>query len=88
MGGEGAMMAMITSLKNNSRRKNRNQFNKDKLVGYGNGEKMEFDFPEVTPEILRKIRDRLQKERRQSLLKLGVSFSIVIVVLMVILNYL
>lgn len=85
MGGEGAMMAAIISLKNNSRRKNRNQFDKDKLGGYGNGEKVEFDFPEVTPEVLRNIRERLQKERRQLLWKRGILFLIITVILLTLL---
>lgn len=87
MGGEGAMMAMITSLKNNGRRKKRTQFDKENLGGYGNGEKVEFDFPEITPEVLRAIRDLLQKERRQLLWKRGVLFALIIPILIIIISY-
>ena len=84
MGGEGAMMAAITSLKNNSRRNKRLQFDKNKAGGYANGEKIEFDFPEVTPEVLRVIRNRLQKERMQLMTKRVVLFLIVVSVLITI----
>ena len=87
MGGEGAMMAMINSLKNNSRRKKHSQFYTDKLGSYGEGEKLEFNFPKVTPEVLRTIRDRLQKERRQSRLKSGFLFFIITIILLLILIY-
>ena len=83
MGGEGAMMAAITSLKNNSRRHKRVQFDKDKVGGYANGEKLQFDVPEVTPEVLRNIRDRLQKERRQLLWKRGVLLLIIALILII-----
>lgn len=79
MGGEGAMMAMITSLKNNNRRKKRMPFDKQCASGYGAGEKVEFDFPEVTPEVLKNIRERLQKERRQLLWRQGVLFSMIVI---------
>lgn len=85
MGGEGVMMAMITSLRNNSRRKQRTQFDKDTVGGYGSGEKVEFDFPEVTPHVLRNIRDRLQKERRQMLIKRSILFVIISTILIVLL---
>lgn len=84
MGGEGAMMAMITSLKNNNRRKKRTQFDKDKLGGYGNLEKVEFDFPEITPDVIKNIRDRLQRERKQLLWKRGILFLIIAVTLIII----
>ena len=87
MGGEGAMMAMITSLKNNSRRHRRTQFDKDKVGGYGNGEKVEFDFPEVTHEVLKKIKDRLQKERKQTLLKRSIIFVIITMIVILIIMY-
>lgn len=87
MGGEGAMMAMITSLTNNSRRKKRTQFKKENVGGYGDGEKVEFDFPEVTPEVLRAIRDRLQKERKLLLIKRGVLFFIITTVILILAIY-
>lgn len=88
MGGEGAMMAMITSLKNNSRRKKRTQFDKDKLGGYGDGERVEFDFPEVTPEILKSIRERLLQERNQLIIKRRILFAIISAGIITLLIYL
>lgn len=83
MGFGGVVAAMITSLKNNDRRKQRTQFDKDKAGGYGNGEKVEFDFPEVTPQVLRSIRDRLQQERKQLVRKRLVVFSCLLTILIV-----
>ena len=87
MGGEGAMMAMITSLKNNSRRKKRTQFDKNKVGSFGTIEKVEFDFPEITPEVLINIRDRLQKERRQLFWKQAILFTIIITILIIVITY-
>jgi hypothetical protein len=88
MGGEGAMMAAIASLKNNSRRKKRTQFDKNKTGGYGELENAEFDFPEVTPEILLQIKNKLQKERKQVLFKRSVLFSVItIIVIIILLNF-
>ena len=87
MGGEGAMMAMITSLRNNNRRKNRTRFDKDKLGGYDDGQKIEFDFPEVTPEVLIKIRDRLQNERMVLLWKRKIIFAIILTGLLIFILY-
>ncbi len=87
MGGEGAMMAMITSLKNNSSRKKRTQFDKQNAGGYGTGEKAEFDFPEVTPEVLKNIRERLQKEHKQLQWKRAVVFTIIVVLLIMLILY-
>ncbi|HLT33690.1 MAG TPA: hypothetical protein VKZ98_07875 [Aquaticitalea sp.] len=84
MGGEGAMMTMITSLKNNNRRKKRAQFDIEKIGSYGDGEKVEFDFPEVTPEVLKNIRDRLQKERRQLMIFRYVLVAIATIILIII----
>ncbi|MEO6347255.1 MAG: hypothetical protein ABIO60_05020 [Aquaticitalea sp.] len=83
MGGEGAMMAMITSLRNNSRRKNRTQFDKDPIGSYGDAKRVEFDFPEITPQVLKTIRDRLLKEKKQLMLKTWILFSIVVTVVII-----
>ena len=88
MGGEGAMMAAIASLKNNSRRKKRTQFNKNKAGGFGELEKVEFDFPEVTPEILLQIKTKLQKERKQLLIKRGIFLAVISIIILIILSYL
>ncbi|MEZ4801929.1 MAG: hypothetical protein R2797_04090 [Gelidibacter sp.] len=84
MGGEGAMMAMITSLKNNGRRHKRIQFDKDKVGGYGNSEKVEFDFPKATPQMLQQIREKLQKERRRRFYRQVAVLTIILIVLIVI----
>ncbi|MCK7590201.1 hypothetical protein M0G43_06430 [Subsaxibacter sp. CAU 1640] len=88
MGGEGAMMAMITSLKNNSRRKNRTQFDKGKAGGYGDGQKVEFDFPEVTPEVLKDIRNRLTEEKKRTFQKRIILFLIAASIIIALLIYL
>ncbi len=87
MGGEGAMMAMITSLKNNSRRNKRTQFDKQNAGGYGTREKADFDFPEVTPEVLKNIRERLQKEHKQLQWKRAVLFTIITIALITLILY-
>ena len=82
MGGEGSMMAMITSLKNNKNlRRNRTRFDKDKLGGYGDFEKLEFNFPEATPQVLKEIRERLINERKIIRRKTIVVFISIVVVI-------
>lgn len=55
------------------------------LSGYGQMDRDEFDFPETTPEVLRNIRERLQKERRQLLWKRSLLFGIIVIILFLIL---
>ena len=88
MGFGGSVAAMITSLKNNDRRKNRTQFDKDKAGGYGDGQKVEFDFPEVTPEVLKDIRNRLTEEKKRTFQKRIIIFSIATSIIIALLIYL
>lgn len=64
MGFGGAAQAMINSLKNNSRRKKRTHFDKNKASGYHIRTKSEYDFPEATPKVLEQIRLKLKKGER------------------------
>lgn len=71
MGFGGSVQAMITSLKNNDRRRKKHKpFDKNKVGGYGESSKPEYDFPEATPEILSEIRERLIKERKVRVVKI------------------
>lgn len=79
MGFGGSVSAMITSMKNNDRRKKRTQFDKNCAGGYGECEKLEFNLPKATPQMLKELRIRLIKERQQLFLKRLVVFSMVII---------
>lgn len=69
MGGEGAMMHMITSLKNNKRRRKKlKSFGRDIVGSYGN-ERPIYDFPEATPEVLAKIKSDFVKEQKMLRIK-------------------
>lgn len=74
MGGEGSMMQMIHTLKNNKSMLNKR---KDRRVlnGSFSGEKLEFENTSTQEELMR-IRLRLQKERKQKLIKTIVIFSV------------
>lgn len=72
MGFGGAAMAMITSLKNNNRRKHRKAFEKmGEYAGYGIGtyNKSSLKFKKATKAQLQAIRIRLAKEKKQLFLK-------------------
>ncbi len=90
MGFGGSVQAMITSLKNNDRRrKKRKPFDKDKVGGYGESSKPEYDFPEATPEVLSEIRERLRKERKTRMIKIIiVTVALVIAVVWLSIKYL
>jgi len=56
---------MFSSLKSNkSIMLDKSSRFKKTLGGYGDLDKSQFDFPKVTPEDLKNIRDRLQKEKK------------------------
>lgn len=59
MGGGGSIAGMITSLKNNSRRKVHSPFSKNKIYKTKKGSLDDYDFPDSTPEQLKKIREEL-----------------------------
>jgi len=67
MGGEGSMMAANNSLKNNrsllSKRREKNALS-------GSYSKLELkDFPDSTPEALELIKQKIKREKRQTLIK-------------------
>ena len=78
MGFGGSAAAMITSLKNNARRrKTREHFSRDKL-GFGKkGALDEFDFPKATPEQLLAIKEKMRKENRKRLIMMISTFILV-----------
>ncbi|WP_418510916.1 hypothetical protein [Corallibacter sp.] len=81
MGGEGSMMAANNSLKNNrslvAKRKEANA-----LSGSYASVQMK-EFPKATPEMLETIKVKLQKERKQRLIKQVVVCSIIIILIMI-----
>ncbi|PWK19153.1 hypothetical protein [Xanthomarina spongicola] len=85
MGGEGSMMHMIHTLRNNKSMLNKR---KDRRVinGSFSGEKLEFQNT-ATHEDLIKIRLKLQKERKQKLLKTIVIFSIFMITFLSVIIY-
>ena len=69
MAGEGFIAHMIASLRANNRRTKRVAFEKGTSYYSATTKKEEFDFPEATPELLQRIRERLQKEQKHHLIK-------------------
>lgn len=75
--------SMISTLKSNkSIMLDKSKRFRKTLGGYGKKENVEYDFPEATPKILKEIRERIQKERKQSLIK-SVILSVVIVIILI-----
>lgn len=85
MGFGGSAQSMITILKNNEKMRSKRTKFKKTLGGNNSNEKTEYNFPEATPEMLKKLRERLQKEQRQQALKqfilMGISLIIIVVLL-------
>lgn len=85
MGGEGSMMQMIHTLRNNksmlTKRKERRVNNWSST-----GEKLEFENTS-TPEDLIKIRLKLQKERKLKRIKILVAFGVFMLLLMTVIVY-
>ena len=81
----GAVQSMISSLKNNEKMRSKRTKFKNTLGGNNSESKTEYNFPEATPEMLKKLRERLQKEQRQQTLKqvilMGISLIIIVVFL-------
>lgn len=65
----GAVQSMISSLKNNEKMRSKRTKFKKTLGGNNSIEKTEYNFPEATPEMLKKLRERLQKEQRHQSIK-------------------
>ncbi|MEC3907126.1 hypothetical protein VOI54_08845 [Tamlana sp. 2201CG12-4] len=74
MGGEGAMAAANNSLKNNRSLLSKRKEKKALSGSYANVEMREF--PEATPEKLREIKERLQRENNQAKVKHFIGFVI------------
>ena len=75
----GAVSAMITSLKNNKRTR-RSTFNTLKTYGKVTHTKVEFE-KKASPELLKEIREKLQKENRKNFiftLTLTIVFTVVL----------
>ncbi|MEW7277675.1 hypothetical protein ABW636_03680 [Aquimarina sp. 2201CG1-2-11] len=62
MGGEGAMMQAIHSLRNNSRKKSREAFSH--ITGKTDKESKGIKVEPISEERLQEIRDKLRKERK------------------------
>jgi hypothetical protein len=81
MGGEGAMMAMINSIKNN---KSLLSKRKEKHTMSGSYANLKIaKFPEATPEELLRIKEKIQKENKQIRTKQIIAFSILFCVLLI-----
>ena len=66
MGFGGSVQAMITTLKNNEKmRSKRGDFKRSVHSSGYSKQKPEYNFPEATPQMLKEIRERLQKERKR-----------------------
>lgn len=85
MGGEGAISGMITSLKNNNRRrKHHTPFSNDRSGGYDKGKPI-YDFPEATPEVIETIKLRMLKEQKnQRIITFLIFVCIIILILLII----
>lgn len=85
MGGEGSMMHMINTLKNNksmlSKRKERRA-----LPGKYSGEKLEFE-NSASKEDLEQIRLRLQSEHKQKQVKIAIVFGVLIMIILTVFIY-
>lgn len=77
MGGEGSMMAANQSLKSNRKLLAKRERFKNNLGGYGKNSKPEFNLPKATPEVLDKIKKRLNKERQQMIIKTSVLVTLI-----------
>lgn len=80
MGFGGAVSAMITSLKNNNRRKKKNHFSKEKNYAVKKDNIHNYDFPEATPELLEKIKNDLIIYNRKNTITTIIFMAIIIVI--------
>ena len=74
--------SMISVLKSNKSLKLIKDNRFKSIAKWKKTEKLEFDFPKATPQGLRKIRERLKKERKQRLVKQLIFFIAIICVLL------
>lgn len=80
MGFGGAVSAMITSLKNNDRRKKLNHFYKEKSYAVKKDNFNNYDFPEATPELLEKIKNDLIVYNRKKAITTIILTVIIIII--------
>ena len=80
MGFGGAVSAMITSLKNNNRRKKRNPFSKEKDYAVKKDTINNYTFPEATPELLEKIKNDLIIHNRKKTITTIILTAIIIII--------
>jgi hypothetical protein len=85
MGGEGSMMQMIHTIRNNKSMLNKRKELRENLGNF-TGEKLQFKNTS-TQEDLIKIRLRLQNERKQKLKKTFVVFSVFMLILISVMVY-
>ena len=85
MGGEGAMMAMAASLKNNKNLKSKRK-ERSGLSGSYADVKMQ-EFPEATPELLEAIKVKTIQENRKTRIKQLVWLSVAIVMVILVFVY-
>lgn len=76
MGFGGSAQAMITIIKNNENMRNKRKRRKALDGSYGK-ERVEFDFPESTPEKLELLLLKLKEERRNTFVKRAIVFIVV-----------
>ena len=79
MGGEGSMMSMIQTLRNNKKMMSKRKDKKSFEGSYANVTMREF--PKASPEQLKMIRQRMQLENKKRL-KIQIVFLLTIVTLM------
>jgi len=73
--------SMISSLKsNNSIKLDKSSRFKKTLGGYGKNKKTKFDFPKASPELLKKIRLKAEKDHKRSQIIFTVFFLILFVI--------
>lgn len=85
MGGEGAMMAMAASLKNNNNLKSKRK-DRGGLSGSYADVKMQ-EFPKATPEILEAIKAKTIQENKKLRIKQLVWVAVVIVIAVLVFLY-
>ncbi len=82
--GFGSATGMITSLRNNCRRKVHAAFVKEKIYKTKKGSLKDYDFPNATPELLEEIRQKLKAYNRKMFIQ---NLIITILVLSVIVYF-
>jgi len=85
----GSVSAMITTMKNNSRRKKRSHFDRNSLHENGSNEKFnELLKRTASPEQLEAIRAKVKADKKRTLIKTTVFSVIILICLFVLVKYL